>query len=36
MALETKANGTCPKCGRSPVTLYKSLGRWVCGKCLKK
>lgn len=35
MALDTKT-GTCPKCTRSPVTLYNVKGRWMCGKCMKK
>ncbi len=36
MALDTKSSSTCPKCTRSPVTLYNVKGRWMCGKCMKK
>jgi ribosomal protein S27AE len=36
MALETKDNAKCPRCGRSPVRLYKTSRGWICGKCARQ
>lgn len=39
MALATKDNQTCPKCGRGSgtgVRVYKTRDGWMCGKCLKR